>query len=146
MGDNPAQSMNPADVPTPGCHDDSGLILDAGYSVVGPQEASFRLDIGSSLRGSGLPFKRYAVGGRFNGKGAGISNVFHSSSVEGNQSRAQFLLNGKPVGRGNKTEVEGVGARSRSCICSILISIVLCYFLAEAMLQGSVMMLLKHTD
>lgn len=126
------------------CESNEG-VHEAGYSVV----SSKWIESGASVRSNRYPFKRYPAAGRPNGIGADVLNGLEKeeSGVEGNKGGAQLPPRNRALaGRVIKNDGECGSAKGRSCIYSVLISVVLCCFLAEALLQGSVMMLWKQTD
>eukprot|EP00249_Psilotum_nudum_P016744 c25970_g1_i2 orf=628-1998(+) len=119
---------------------DSGKFLEAGCSM--------RIEAASTGRSSGHPFKRYPVAGRCSGITEKVSNGLYKegSSVDVKKSTLQLFLKGRAfTGRDRKSDKqETVGMKARSYIYGAFISIAICCFLAEAILQNPVMMLWKH--
>eukprot|EP01018_Ginkgo_biloba_P037807 Gb_27708 [translate_table: standard] len=98
-----------------------------------------RSDAGQSIRGNGYPFKRV-----------------HSNGVDlnpyptngGNRELSQFGSKGKShtIKPGRVEKSEGFGRKSRPWVYSILISFGIACFLAEALLQDSIMTFLRHSE
>ncbi|KAI5063832.1 hypothetical protein GOP47_0020502 [Adiantum capillus-veneris] len=122
-------------------------LLEAGFSSRGNSK---RIDNGSAGRGNGYPVKRYPAAGRPIGTAGDSLNctVREENGLDAHKGNVQLLVRSSRSlpGRSIKLDGENGNSKGRSCICSILILVVLCCFLAEVVLQGSVMMLWKQTD
>ncbi|KAH7388539.1 hypothetical protein KP509_16G080800 [Ceratopteris richardii] len=121
-------------------------LLEAGYSSRG---SSKRIDNGPS-RGSGYPVKRNPTAGRPVFTAGDSTSAADKEEIGFDASKGSGQLSARSsrgsMGRTVKSDGESGNQKGRSCIFSILISVVLCCFLAEVILQGSVVMLWKQTD
>eukprot|EP01018_Ginkgo_biloba_P015372 Gb_19079 [translate_table: standard] len=102
----------------------------------------------AATRGNGYPVKRFPLVTRSALIHNGDTNGF-GLLTNGNRERAQFPLKGRSysgkIGRGDKSE-GGYGSKGRSFVCRILISVVIACFLVEAMLQGSIIAMLRGAE
>lgn len=125
-------------------------MLESGYSSVASRVNSKWIDTGASGRGNGYPVKRYPTGGRPIGLAGdpmnGLDKEENGCDVHKGSGQLPVRSSRGVPGRSIKLDGETGNPKGRSCIYSILISVVVCCFLAEALLQGSVMMLWKQTD
>lgn len=133
-----------------GSRDGTDGMLEAGYPSITSRGISKWIDSGTSVRGNGYPFKRYPAAGRPNGTGGdplnGLDKKENGIDVHKGSGQLPTRSSRAVLGRNIKSDGESGSAKGRSCIYSILISVVVCCFLAVALLQGSVMMLWKQTD
>lgn len=116
-----------------------------------PRGASGRIDSIALGRSNGHPFKRNPAAGR---PFSIASDIVHGSakdesSVDVHKGSGQLPVRNTRsmlTSRNTKTDGESGSTKGKSCICSILISVVVCCFLAEALLQGSIMLLWRQSD
>ncbi|MCO5599434.1 hypothetical protein L7F22_053538 [Adiantum nelumboides] len=98
----------------------------------------------SSSRSNGHPFKRYTV---TNGNGA-LENGVHKGQYSNKGDWVRLVLKSKELtSRGAKLPTNERGNRSfsRAWIYAVVLVVVVCYFTAEAVLQGSIGRLLQGT-
>ena len=116
-----------------------------------PRGASGRIDAVTLGRSNGHPFKRYPATGRPISIGPEGTNRFGKEDIDVDVHKGSGQIpvrNTRTVtpGKNNKIDGESGNTKGKTCICSILISVLVCCVLAEVLLQGSIMFLWRQSD